>query len=246
MLRLYTCLTQCHTSFQIRLSSTWRASLFAIIQNPCRTNACIWLDFCLPLHTGCLHNVQWSHHCSWCLPPAKLAVNLSKIGHQIKCGPILGPQLASHVFVELSKVDLSIIASEHHLVRVILSLVIWIRHLLSNQVLDCFLRKSKERVGVDTSSLFTRFGGRPLEHNSSKTDNNKGDKQVQVMESWERQQWKLLGVESITSGQSTRPSVFVSLQVFRRELSKRQDKATFSRGNHLWLVKPTTQIPRIH
>jgi hypothetical protein len=45
------------------------------------------------------------------------------------------------------------------------------------------LRKSKERVGVDASSLFTRFGGRPLEHNSSKTDDNKGYKQVQVMES---------------------------------------------------------------
>ena len=46
------------------------------------------------------------------------------------------------------------------------------------------VRKSKERVGVDASSLFTRFGGRPLEHNSSKTDdNNKGDKQVQVIKS---------------------------------------------------------------
>ncbi len=44
------------------------------------------------------------------------------------------------------------------------------------------LRKSKERVGVDASSLFTRFGGRPLEHNSSKTNDNKGDKQVQATE----------------------------------------------------------------
>jgi hypothetical protein len=40
------------------------------------------------------------------------------------------------------------------------------------------LRKSKERVGVIASSLFTRFGGRPLEHNSSKTNDNKGDKQM--------------------------------------------------------------------
>jgi hypothetical protein len=40
------------------------------------------------------------------------------------------------------------------------------------------VRKSKERVGVDASSLFTRFGGRTLEHHSSKTDDNKGDKQV--------------------------------------------------------------------
>ncbi len=38
------------------------------------------------------------------------------------------------------------------------------------------LRKSKERVGVETSSLFTRFGGRPLEHNSSKTDDNKAQR----------------------------------------------------------------------
>ncbi len=45
------------------------------------------------------------------------------------------------------------------------------------------LRKSKERVGVDASYLFTRFRGRPLEHNSSKTDDNKGDNQVQVKES---------------------------------------------------------------
>ena len=45
-------------------------------------------------------------------------------------------------------------------------------------MLDCFLRKSNERVGVDAISLFTRFGGRPLEHNSSKTNDNKGDKQT--------------------------------------------------------------------
>jgi hypothetical protein len=50
------------------------------------------------------------------------------------------------------------------------------------------IRNSKERVGVDASSLFTRFGGRRLEHNSSKTDYNKGDKQMQVMESCEWQQ----------------------------------------------------------
>ncbi len=41
-----------------------------------------------------------------------------------------------------------------------------------------FLRKSKERVGVDASSLFTRFGGRSLEHHSSETDDNKADKQM--------------------------------------------------------------------
>ncbi len=45
------------------------------------------------------------------------------------------------------------------------------------------VRKSEERVGVDASSLFTRFGGRTLEHHSSKTDDDKGDKQMQVMES---------------------------------------------------------------
>ncbi len=47
----------------------------------------------------------------------------------------------------------------------------------------------------DASSLFTRFGGRPLEHHSSKTDDNKGDKQLRkaaVKTTWGRERMKIV------------------------------------------------------
>ena len=89
-------------------------------------------------------------------------------------------------------------------------------------MLDCFLRKSKERVGVDASSLFTRFDGRTLEHNSSAADKqwrqtttgNGYLRKAAVKTTWGREHIKIVISVSCLSD-------------VLREHMKRQDKSTF-------------------
>ncbi len=59
------------------------------------------------------------------------------------------------------------------------------------------LRKSKERVGVDASSLFTRFGGRPLEQDrrqqGRQTDVGDGIlRKAAVKTTWGRERMKIV------------------------------------------------------
>ena len=102
-------------------------------------------------------------------------------------------------------------------------------------MVNCFLRKSKERVVVFSSSLFTRFDGRTLEHNSSTADKQR--RQTTTGDGYLRK-----AAAKTTWGREriNKRLLVTCLPDILREHMKRQDTSTFfvsQRKRFDWSIK---------